>query len=406
MEVKLKDRLPSPRTGMWDLEVEEHPKCPGATKSDVGGGYTFIILYADKQWCGVEPVSWFTPSWVSYAEVTLILKDTNGTKIADSVSCVYNTRFDTSLLTFKGEITSENLRYGGSLEEEGTDVESMVNSGVAVRMDFYDAEGKNMQQRHVKLGDPIVFRIDVAESNIVNKVLPETCYFSSSSVPEENPPFGQTLTFVRKNCFNDKNGMVKAFLPKMDRSINGTVYDLAFPAFHFTDFGRNLFVHCTILACIGNQMLCEPKPNCFGTSRRKRDTSDSDMRYNGRLRETKDTEEPTKEFVMTKYIIVEDKRKDALTAPSNHPNMVRSLDSYFGSNTLCMQTGHFAALTGTVVSCLLMLLVAVSYLAGRMLCRPKPAPQWVNHDKSFAVYSNPSTMYSTSVKDLQHIGSF
>lgn len=34
-----------------------------------------------------------------------MLKDSNGTKIADSVSCVYNTRFDTSLLTFKGEIT-------------------------------------------------------------------------------------------------------------------------------------------------------------------------------------------------------------------------------------------------------------------------------------------------------------
>lgn len=62
MELKLKDRLPLPRVGMWDLEVEGHPKCPGGTKTDVGGGYTFSLLYADKEWCGVEPVSWFVSS--------------------------------------------------------------------------------------------------------------------------------------------------------------------------------------------------------------------------------------------------------------------------------------------------------------------------------------------------------
>lgn len=55
------------------------------------------------------------------------------------------------------------------MEEEGTDVETMVNSGMAVRMDFYDQAGKTMQQKHVKLGDPIMFKIDVAESNAGKK---------------------------------------------------------------------------------------------------------------------------------------------------------------------------------------------------------------------------------------------
>jgi len=95
----------------------------------------------------------------------------------------------------------------------------------------------------------------------VSRILPETCFFSSSSVPEERLAFGQTLTFVKRSCFNDRNGMVRAFLPRMERSANGSAYQLAFPAFYFTDFGRNLFVHCTILACVGEQRLCEPKPN-------------------------------------------------------------------------------------------------------------------------------------------------
>uniref|UniRef100_A0A915JCP3 ZP domain-containing protein n=1 Tax=Romanomermis culicivorax TaxID=13658 RepID=A0A915JCP3_ROMCU len=265
MDVKLKDRLPPPRNGMWTLEVEDHPHCPsGAAETDVGGGYEFTIFYADKDLCGVQPVSWFTPNWLSYAETTLILNDANGTKIADSISCIYNTRFDTSLMTFKGETTSENLRYGGSLDDEGTDVETVVESGKAVNMDFYEGDGSPLaSNRKVKLGDQLLFRIDVSSSNHVSKILPETCYFSSSSQPDENLINGQTLPFVKKNCFNWKNGMVKAFLQPMERNNNGTLYQLAFPAFYFTDYGRNLYVHCTILACIGDQKLCEPKPNYF-----------------------------------------------------------------------------------------------------------------------------------------------
>jgi len=121
VDVRLRERLPAPRGGMWALELENFPQCPGVTRQDVGGGHAFTVLFADKQWCGVEPVSWFvsvpgepllppltprasqTPNWVSYAEMTLVLSDANGTKVADSVSCIYNTRFDSSLLTFKGE---------------------------------------------------------------------------------------------------------------------------------------------------------------------------------------------------------------------------------------------------------------------------------------------------------------
>lgn len=72
------------------------------------------------------------------AKVVLLLKDDNGTTIADSVSCVYDTRFDTSLMTFRGEISSQNLLYGGSLQEDGNDVETTVYSSEAIAMDFFD----------------------------------------------------------------------------------------------------------------------------------------------------------------------------------------------------------------------------------------------------------------------------
>lgn len=126
MRLMLKEKLPQPRGGMWDLEVENFPKCPGATKTDVGGGYEFTILYADKEWCGVDAeyklvlyctvllhllriatvmkYAIQTPAWLAFAKVVLLLKDDNGTVIADSVSCVYDTRFETSLMTFRGEI--------------------------------------------------------------------------------------------------------------------------------------------------------------------------------------------------------------------------------------------------------------------------------------------------------------
>jgi hypothetical protein len=135
--------------------------------------------------------------------------------------------------------------------------------------------GRPLQQRAVKLGDPIMFKIDISKGNQVSRVLPENCYFSSSSIPEENLLGGQTLPFVKNrfvkklnlspsnaifSCFNSKNGMVRAFLPKMDRNHNGSAYEMRFQAFHFTGHGENLFVHCTILACLGSQQLCEPRP--------------------------------------------------------------------------------------------------------------------------------------------------
>jgi hypothetical protein len=89
----------------------------------------------------INPFSLFslqTPAWVTVAKVVLLLKDDNGTTIADSVSCVYDTRFETSLMTFRGEISSQNLLYGGSLQEDGNDVETTVYSSEAVAMDFFD----------------------------------------------------------------------------------------------------------------------------------------------------------------------------------------------------------------------------------------------------------------------------
>ncbi len=51
--------------------------------------------------------------------------------------------------------------------------------------------------------------------------------------------------------------MVRAFLPQMERNYNGTAYEMRFPAFYFTGYSKNLFVHCTILACVGTQDICE-----------------------------------------------------------------------------------------------------------------------------------------------------
>ncbi len=61
-------------------------------------------------------------------------------------------------------IFSENLRYGGSLAEEGSDVENTVHSSDSVSMDFFDQVGRPLEHRRVKLGDPIMFKIDVSES--------------------------------------------------------------------------------------------------------------------------------------------------------------------------------------------------------------------------------------------------
>ena len=65
---------------------------------------------------------------------------------------------------------------------------------------------------------------------------------------------------IFSSCFNYRNGMVRTFLPQMERNYNGTTYEMRFPAFYFTGFSKNLFVHCTILACVGTQDLCESSP--------------------------------------------------------------------------------------------------------------------------------------------------
>jgi hypothetical protein len=277
-------------------------------------------------------------------------------------------------LTFKGEVTSENLRYGGSIEEEGTDVETMVRSGDAVNMDFFGVDGRILEQRHVKLGDPLVFRIAITETNHVTSVLPETCYFSSSSNPDENPSFGQTLVFIRKSCFNDKNGMVRSFLPKMERSQNGTVYELPFPAFHFSEYGQNLFVHCTLLACVGRQLLCEPKSNCFSTNRRKRSILDelTPTPVSG----SDNIHESMKEFIMTKYIIVQDQKNSKEFSPNDQPQSFSTID-----NAVCMQTMHFAALLGSLAAMALSLLIISSCLIGRMPNRKeRPAQPFIGQN--------------------------
>uniref|UniRef100_A0A914V9I1 ZP domain-containing protein n=1 Tax=Plectus sambesii TaxID=2011161 RepID=A0A914V9I1_9BILA len=398
MVIALKKKLPVPRSGMWDLEVEGFPKCPGALKSDVGGGHEFLIRYTDKEWCGVEASSLLTPAWVTVAKVVLLLKDDNGTTIADSVSCVYDTRFDTSLMTFRGEISSQNLLYGGSLQEDGNDVETTVYSSEAIAMDFFDQVGRPLQQRTVKLGDPIMFKIDISKGKQVSRVLPENCYFSSSSIPEENLLIGQTLPFVKNSCFNSKNGMVRAFLPKMDRNHNGSSYEMRFPAFHFTDHGENLFVHCTILACLGSQKLCEPRSECFGVNRRKRDVNES-WSDNKAVDDGKNAE--SKEMVITKYIVVEDQRRPPMAAS----RMPAADSSVLTADAVCMQTSHFFALTGTLSACLLALLVVSSCLLGRLLTRQRDE-SWADKRMFYAsVYNHQPPNYA-SVHSLPTITSF
>jgi len=202
----------------------------------------------------------------------------------------------------------------------------------------------------------VLFKIDVSENKQVSKVMPELCYFSSSSDPSEKPLDGQTLTFVKHSCFNEKNGMVRAFLPKMQRNLNGTSYEMMFPAFYFTEFGQSLFVHCTLLACIGSQTLCDPKPMCFGTERRAKREADDFQPFSddGRL---------TRELTLTKYIIVDDKRK---ARQPEVPSVERATAAFF-DGTICMQTPHFSALAGSFLMSLMILLVCVSCMGGRLV---------------------------------------
>ena len=51
------------------------------------------------------------------------------------------------------------------MNEDGVDVENTVHSSDSVSMDFYDQVGRPMEQKKVKLGDPIMFKIDVSENS-------------------------------------------------------------------------------------------------------------------------------------------------------------------------------------------------------------------------------------------------
>ncbi|VDO96492.1 unnamed protein product [Soboliphyme baturini] len=294
INIVLKSKLPLPRNGMWKLEVEGYPYCPGATKQDVGGGYAFTLLFADKDLCGTEPKSWFvsvsslfrtapylltlhlqTPSWVSLAEVTLLLKDSNESIIADSISCLYNTRFGTSLLTFKGEIMS---------------------------------------------------------------------------------------------CFNEKNSVVRTILPKMDRNQEGTVYEMPFSAFYFTNYSKNLFVHCTLLACVGEQNLCDPQANCFGTSRRKRrNIVETEGHFSERFGDHESVD-GAKSFVITKYVVIEDGHR-GLTPDASSDS--KALEKLFANGTVCLHPAHFASLLSSLVACIVVLLIIVSCMAGKLARKHK-----------------------------------
>uniref|UniRef100_A0A5S6R0Q7 sulfite oxidase n=1 Tax=Trichuris muris TaxID=70415 RepID=A0A5S6R0Q7_TRIMR len=356
MEIELKPALPKPSSGMWDLEVEGHPYCPNASKKDIGAGYRFTISYADRYLCGVEPVAWFTPSWISYAEVTLLLKDDNNTKVADSISCLYNTRIEASSATFRGEVTNEQLRYSGTIDEEGTDIEGFADSTQAVSMEFLDEYNRRLSHQNVKLGDPIKLVINIHNSKLVQQILPEMCYFSSSSTPDVTPRKGHTLIFVRNSCFNSKNPMVRAILPKMDRNQNGSSYELNFPAFHFTNYGRNLYVHCTILACVGNQKQCEPRPGCFGTHRKKRNVNTEEMGYSA-VPDAQKEPIRTKEFQLSRYVVVQ--------GGNERKELDAELASLARTDAICLNFSIFVAIAGSMVIVIISLLIVVAWLLGR-----------------------------------------
>ncbi|KFD51091.1 hypothetical protein M513_07991 [Trichuris suis] len=376
MEIELKPSLPKPSSGMWDLEVEGHPHCPNASKKDIGAGYRFTINYADRYLCGVEPVAWFTPSWISYAEVTLLLKDDNNTMVADSVSCLYNTRVEASSVTFRGEVTNEQLRYSGTVDEEGTDIEGFADSSQAISMEFLDEFNERLSHQNVKLGDPIKLVLSVSNNNLVQQILPETCYFSSSSSPEEHPRKGHTLVFVRRSCFNSKNPMVRAILPKMDRNQNGSSYELHFPAFYFTNYGRSLYVHCTILACVGNQKQCEPKPGCFGTNRKRRHVGTLELEPSTAAGIQKDLS-GTREVQLSRYVVVQNGNGELkkgrfayfdikrCPAISEKNELDAELASMAHADAICLNFSVFVAIAGSMVIVIISLLIVVAWLLGR-----------------------------------------
>ncbi|KRZ05905.1 hypothetical protein T11_12312 [Trichinella zimbabwensis] len=358
MEVQLKSSLPNPIKGNWRLEVEGHPQCNSVNKEDVGPGYRFLIPYDDRYLCGVEPRFDITPAWVASAKTILLLIDKVNYTIGDSLICLYKTKVDASLTTFKGEISQEKLRYGGTVNED-VDVKGEADAKDTVMLDFYDENGQPLRNSNVKLGDEVKLVITVNETRTFKQILPQMCYFSAfdvSDVKALNDSYN--LIFVKNGCFNKRNPVVKAIVPPMDRNENGTTYQLNFQAFHFTNHGRNLYIHCSLLACVGNQVECKPKRNCFSTGRRRKRNVLLD---NGETDEEEQQEESVdlKHIQLSRHLVVDDSK--ASTSTVQQP----SVKSESVLSEVCMQWWQFTAIVATPVLFVMLLLVLVAWQAGR-----------------------------------------
>ncbi|KRX19208.1 putative sulfite oxidase, mitochondrial, partial [Trichinella nelsoni] len=361
MEVQLKSSLPNPIKGNWRLEVEGHPQCNSVNREDVGPGYRFLIPYDDRYLCGVEPRFDITPAWVASAKTILLLIDKVNYTIGDSLICLYKTKVDASLTTFKGEISQEKLRYGGTVNED-VDVKGEADAKNTVMLDFYDENGQPLRNSNVKLGDEVKLVIAVNETRTFKQILPQMCYFSAfdvSDVKALNDSYN--LIFVKNGCFNKRNPVVKAIVPPMERNENGTSYQLNFQAFHFTNHGRNLYIHCSLLACVGNQVECKPKRNCFSTGRRrKRNALVNDEEETDEEEQQQDhlQSDDLKHIQLSRYIVVDDGKVSTSTVQP-------SVKSESVSNQICMQWWQFTAIVATPVLFVTMLLVLVAWQAGR-----------------------------------------
>ncbi|KRY87238.1 putative sulfite oxidase, mitochondrial [Trichinella pseudospiralis] len=358
MEVQLKSSLPNPIKGNWRLEVEGHPQCNSVNRENVGPGYRFLIPYDDRYLCGVEPRFDITPAWVASAKTILLLIDKVNYTIGDSLICLYKTKVDASLTTFKGEISQEKLRYGGTVNED-VDVKGEADAKDTVVLDFYDENGQPLRNSNVKLGDEVKLVITVNETRTFKQILPQMCYFSAfdvSDVKALNDSYN--LIFVKNGCFNKRNPVVKAIVPPMDRNENGTTYQLNFQAFHFTNHGRNLYIHCSLLACVGNQVECKPKRNCFSTGRRRKRTVLLDDE------ETDEEEQQLnsvdfKHIQLSRHLVVDDSK--ASTSTVQQP----SVKSESVLSQVCVQWWQFTAIVATPVLFVMLLLVLVAWQAGR-----------------------------------------
>ncbi|OUC41434.1 hypothetical protein D917_03373 [Trichinella nativa] len=395
MEVQLKSSLPNPIKGNWRLEVEGHPQCNSVNRENVGPGYRFLIPYDDRYLCGVEPRFDIVNSGLG------CVGQDNPT--ADRQSQLYNRRFvDLPLQDKSGRVTGccrEKLRYGGTVNED-VDVKGEADAKNTVMLDFYDENGQPLRNSNVKLGDEVKLVIAVNETRTYN--LSINIFFSQTNITtnvlffrirrvgcessERQLQFDIRKKWVYKKCFNKRNPVVKAIVPPMERNENGTSYQLNFQAFHFTNHGRNLYIHCSLLACVGNQVECKPKRNvnfgtffsfflkfpsiwslfifyaqCFSTGRRrKRNALVNDEEETDEEEQQQDhlQSDDLKHIQLSRYIVVDDGKASTSTVQP-------SVKSESISNQICMQWWQFTAIVATPVLFVTMLLVLVAWQAGR-----------------------------------------